>query len=108
MIQPHQLDPNDPRAPKYWRYETGGELAPAIEAYLNGKPLTIRQIAVMRAYLCQWFKSPVWNRFSAVLGVDRELDSDLEALRTSVAAIKTQDDIRAAIHAGLEIGIDPL
>ena len=91
------LDPSDPRAPKYWRYETGGELAPAIEAYLVGKPLTIRQIALIRAYLYQWIKSPVWGP-----------SAELEALRLQVSTIKTGDDVRRAIHAGLEIGIDPL
>lgn len=91
------LDPSDPRAPKYWRYETSGILAPTIEAYLNGKPLTIRQIALMRAYLYQWVASPVWGPSGV-----------LEVLRIRVAAIKTVEDIRAAIRAGLEIGIDPL
>lgn len=91
------LDPSDPLAPKYWRYETSGVLAPAIEAYLNGKPLTVRQIALIRAYLYQWVKSPVWGPSGV-----------LEALRLRVAAIQTADDVRAVIRAGLEIGIDPL
>lgn len=74
-----------------------GVLAPVVKAYLAGEPLTIRQIALMRAYLYQWVASPVWGPSGA-----------LEALRLRVAAIETADHVRAAIRAGLDIGIDPL
>ena len=33
------LDPSDPRAPKYWMYETSGALQPVVRAYLAGNSL---------------------------------------------------------------------
>lgn len=91
------LDPSHPLAPKYWMWEQSGALVPIVKAYLDGKPLTLREVRIMRAYLLQWVSSPVW-------GPSNELD----ALRARVSAIQTEDHVRAAIRAGLAIGIDPL
>ncbi|MEI9971101.1 MAG: hypothetical protein WDO73_03055 [Ignavibacteriota bacterium] len=55
------LSAGDPRAPKFWMYETSGVLRPAIEAYLHNRPMTVGQIALMRVYLRQWIMSPVWQ-----------------------------------------------
>jgi len=33
-------DPSSPEAPKYWIYEQGGELVPAVTRYLNGEDLS--------------------------------------------------------------------
>lgn len=91
------LDPSDPLAPKYWMYEQSGALVPVVKAYIDGKPLSVRDVRIMRAYLLQWFSSPVWGQ-----------SNELNALRARVSAIETADHVRAAIRAGLEIGIDPL
>lgn len=56
-----RLDPAHPAAPKYWRNETGDELKPAVFAYIRGQPLTVRQIALISAYVTQWIASPVWD-----------------------------------------------
>lgn len=94
---PELLDPGDPRAPKYWMYETSGVLKPVIEAFLAGTLLTPAQVRLMQSYLYQWVNSPVWAPDGAV-----------EALRLRVAAIKTHRDVVAAIDISVQLGMDPL
>lgn len=96
-MTPKLLRPEHPDAPKFWMNESSGVLAPVIEAYLNGKELTVGQINLMRAYLYQWVKSPVWAESAAV-----------EVLRLRVAAIQTTEDVRAAIKKAVGLGMDPL
>lgn len=98
MAEPRTLLPPDhPDAPRYWMHETSGMLAPVVEAYLKGLRLAPNQIKIMRAYLWQWVNSPVWGSSGA-----------LESLRLRVAAIKTRQDIHAAIESALDLGMDPL
>jgi hypothetical protein len=92
------LDPADPQAPKYWMNETSGVLRPAVEAYINLRPMTAMQIGAMRAYLRQWIQSPVWKGF----------DEEMADLRRDVETIRTREDISAWLHAALDIGQDPL
>ena len=47
------------RAPGNWRNETSGALRPAIEAYLQGGPMTEWQITANAAYLRQWVNASV-------------------------------------------------
>ena len=102
-----RLRPDDhPAAPKYWRHETGGELAVAVMAYLNRTgSMTVRQISLMRAYLQQWVGSPVWDMNPAQTP---EASLVLARLRYTVLAIHSVTDIRNWIHAALDAGIDPL
>jgi len=86
-----------PDAPKFWMYESSGVLATAVTRYLQGDDLTPEEVDLLKAYLWQWYKSPVW-----------EPSGTLEALRLRVAAIATRQDIDDIIEAGLEIGMDPL
>jgi len=51
-----------PLAPKFWRHEPSGVLAPAIERYLNNVLLTVRDVSLIRAYFEQWVNSPVWDQ----------------------------------------------
>ena len=88
---------DDPRAPKYWQYETSGVLYPVVEAYLYGNPMTPEQVAIMRSYLRQWIQSPVWYGGEA-----------LAKLQTGVDAIQTREDIDAWLCAALKEGLDPL
>ena len=96
---PQLLSPDDPRAPKYWRYETSGVLVPVVEKYLNGRPLSDAEIGVMRAYLRQWVMSPVW-----AVGFDRELGD----LRDRVEKLRTEKEIKRWLWDALDIGMDPL
>jgi len=97
--------PSSPEAPKYWQHETGGLLRVAIENYLNGRTMTVRDVALMRAYLCQWIDSPVWD-LNPVL--DARAIAALTGLRTSARAIRTVADIHRWIHYALNEGQDPL
>jgi hypothetical protein len=89
--------PDTDDSPKYWMHETSGVLRPAVEAYLNGEPLSPSDVRILRAYLFQWVQSPVW----APSGI-------LEALRLRVAAIADEGELRACVNAAVELGLDPL
>jgi hypothetical protein len=81
--------------PGYWQNEQSGVLAPVVRAYLNGVPLSMMQIKIMRAYLRQWiagdFRGP-----------------GIESLRRRVETISTNGDLKAWLDDALELGIDPL
>lgn len=91
------LPPDHPDAPKFWMNETSGELAAAVKTYLAGERLNNHQVRLMRAYLWQWVRSPVWAP-----------SGTLEALRLRVASIDTQQELSAAIDHATEMGMDPL
>jgi hypothetical protein len=80
--------------PNYWMHETSGVLAPVVEAYIRGEELAPQDIAIMRAYLRQWIKSPVWM--------------DVTELRESVEKITTREDIDVWLKKAEDAGIDPL
>jgi hypothetical protein len=80
----------------YWMHETSGVLRPAVEAYLWRRPMTLEQIAAMRAYLRQWIASPQWR------------GGRIDELRAAVDGLATRRAIRAWIDIAVEEGIDPL
>ncbi len=82
--------------PGYWMNETSGVLRPAVEAYLNGQPMTSQQIGVMRAYLRQWMQGS-W-----------EPDKEVEKLRHAINVITTRETLSQWLEAALAIQIDPL
>ena len=94
--RPKLLPLDHEQAPKFWQYETSGVLKPVVIAYLEGTPLTDRDIAIMRAYLKQWVDSPVWS------------GPPIYALRVNVRKIRSRDDINTWLEAALDAGIDPL
>lgn len=102
MNLPH---PASPEMPKYWRYERGGLLGPAIERYLLDRPLSKDDVLLIRAYLRQWIDSPLWDMNpSADDGQRRELAQ----LRAKAKLINTRKDITGWLHDALNLGIDPL
>jgi len=94
--------PASPEAPKYWAYETGPELGPAMKRYLEGKTLTVRQISLIRSYLKQWINSPAWDH-----GEDDYLFA-LGRLRHRTQGIITAQDVDLCVEAMIELGMDPL
>lgn len=96
-MNPELLPPDHPDAPKYWMHEASGALEPVILAFLHDEELDEAQVKLMKAYLWQWVKSPVWAP-----------SGPLEALRLRVAAIETYQDVAQAVHALTEEGMDPL
>ena len=98
-MNPILLPPDDPRAPKFWLHETTGVLKPVVRAYLTGHALDSVQIGLMRAYLEQWFDSPVWGNRNW---------TEIDAIRRRVHAITSNEDIRGILKDALDLGIDPL
>jgi hypothetical protein len=83
--------------PGYWPNEQSGILAPVVEAYLNGRELDERGIAITRSYLRQWISAPDWCG-----------GGDIEKLVAGAEQIRTQRDIDAWLEAAYGIGVDPL
>lgn len=103
----YAIPPRDsPLAPKFWRYETSGQLALAVRSYLyNPDAMTPRYIVYMRAYLVQWIDSPAWDANPAHTIRSR---AALEALRVKVVRIRNGRDISAWLQDALREGVDPL
>ena len=97
--------PESPDAPKYWRNETGGALRIAVENYLNRQVMTVRDVALMRAYLCQWIESPVWELNPSL---DVRGRASLAFLRLRARRILTVQDIHRWIADATAQGHDPL
>jgi hypothetical protein len=98
--------PDDPRAPKYWRYETSGELAIVVGVYLAAvRALTMREIALMRAYVKQWIDSPVWDLNPELTAESR---AELAWIRESAGRIASESDLRAWLRVAEGQGFDPL
>lgn len=86
----------------YWRNESSGKLALAVERYFNfaagndAKPLTESELVLLKGYLKFWIEYP-WQ------GQGFELD----ILRTEFDGAATYEQLTECIDAALELGIDP-
>jgi hypothetical protein len=91
--------------PKYWQNETGGRLRLAVKRYLSGETLTVRDLALMHAYLRQWVESPAWdaNPFH-----DRADRFALGLLRAAAREASSKAEIERCINFAVELGMDPL
>ena len=105
-MSPRALPPPDhPDAPKYWRSETSGQLRGAVENYVNRRLMTVRDVALMRAYIIQWIDSPVWEQAPAF---DARAASALSALRLRARRILSVADIHRWMYDAAAEGQDPL
>jgi hypothetical protein len=96
------LEAAHPLAPRYWRHETSGQL----ERYLNTvEPLTVRDVALIRAYFVQWIDSPVWDMNPAASEKSRRA---LALLRSDARRIANWFCITAWVLRAMEEGMDPL
>ena len=95
--------PDSPEAPKYWAYETGGKLGPAMKRYLSGMILSIAEIELIKRYLGQWIDSPVWENNG-----DFDYGLGLDMLRRTTHGIRTAQDLDLCVEAMIELGMDPL
>lgn len=103
-MTPQLLPPDDARAPKFWAYETGGELCKAVERYLKGEALTQRDLQLIRLYIVQWIDSPVWMLpHEPTCGDGREVSN----LRGAARRIRTRGDVDRWTRDANNIGIDP-
>lgn len=90
--------------PRYWRDETSGILAEAVQCYLTDHALTPNQIRYMRAYCVQWVSSSAWTANPHARG---ETD-ELKALRESAREIRSIQQLDKWLHDAVDIGMDPL
>jgi hypothetical protein len=103
MTERTLLPPDHPQAPKYWRFETGGKLVPAIERYISRSRAEPDDVNLIRAYLRQWIDSPVWDG-----GVDSETRVALDNLRRKTRELRTRNDVDDWMADALDLAIDPL
>ena len=91
--------------PGYWMNETGGELAPAVMRYLEGQPLSERDIELIRLYIQQWIGSPVWFMNPSLTDEGRR---DLDRLRELARVLNNRGAIDAWLTLAVDFGVDPL
>jgi hypothetical protein len=91
--------------PGYWRDGQGGELVPAMHRYLDGLPLSIRDIALIRLYIQQWIDAEVWDTNPAQTDEGR---LELAELRGLARGLSTRRAITAWIERAEDLGLDPL
>ena len=84
------------RAPGYWMHETSGVLQPAVMAYLEGKPLSVEDIATLKAYCRHWIMTPVWA------------GPTIDELRAGVDGLTSREAIERWMDLAIEEGVDPL
>jgi hypothetical protein len=94
-----------PTPPGYWMNETGGQLAPAIRRYLEGLPLSGRDVVLIRLYLQQWIDSGVWDGNPTQ---SEEGRAELARLRELARVLTNRASIEAWISMATDFGIDPL
>lgn len=82
--------------PGYWMNESSGRLRSAVEAYLEGRPMTDEQIADMVAYLRQWIDAPGFR------------GPEIDTLRNLVNHINSRVTLAAWLAQAEEAGCDPL
>ena len=94
------LPPDHPHAPKYWMYETGGKLVPAMQRFIEGRPAEPDDINLIRAYLAQWINSPLWD--------GGPYAETLDDLRIKVHELHNRHQVDIWLDLALDLGIDPL
>lgn len=86
----------------YWRNETTGNLAKAIERYFafsigdDLEPLTEEELDLMKCYIHLWLEYPWLN-----------LERQLQILRQELPTVKTYNELTHFITKIQIIGIDP-
>ena len=94
-VSAENAKPKPPGAPGFWRNETSGRLAPVVEAYLRGDPLSAHQIGVLRSYLRQWIESPAWR------------GPVIDGLRDAIHSLHSRAQIAHWLDRAIEAGADP-
>lgn len=79
----------------YWMDKPCGLLRPAVEAYLNGEPLTLQDCAAIRAYLREWFIGP-WH------------GEAIRHLKDEIATIVDRGSFTAWLAEAADEGIEPI
>lgn len=83
--------------PLNWRDEQSGILTAAIEAYINGAPMTDEQLALLIEFLDYYIHAPCWQ----------DWQGELAKLRSMIKQIKTKEGIENWLWIALDLGLDP-
>jgi hypothetical protein len=86
-------------------YETSGVLWPAVEAYLNGRELTLQQIAALRGYCRQWIMAGMWDQ-NPYFGPEERVW--LAKLRADVDRLTDRAALSSWLCRATKGGLDPL
>ena len=89
----------------WWRDETSSKLTAAVNAYLDGRPLSVQEISNLRAYFRHWIGASIWDRNPCASDEDRE---NLKALRKAVDLMTCRDDVSSWLRHAMSLGMDPL
>ena len=81
--------------PHYWMDEETGELARAVEAYLNRRECA-DQLALVIDYCRYWVEAPCWK------------GPAVESLRRRIRQVRTRQELAAWLADAVAEGIDPL
>jgi hypothetical protein len=84
------------RPPHYWMTEQTGRLAEAIEAYINGDPLSPDALDLIRQYLRQYLERAVMTG-----------DAKRSTLLGSLIKLRNHRDIERFADELAEIGVEP-
>jgi hypothetical protein len=99
-------EPGSADAPKYWRDETSGHLALAVERWLTEpEAMTLNDIRLMRAYCVQWVDAPAWHLNPHAGALER---AALQNLRLAARHIYTAKALAEWLARAEAIGMDPL
>ena len=82
--------------PRFWMNEQTGVLRPAVEAYVTGGPMSVEQIAAMRAYLRQFIAATCW------------VGPRVGELRGMIDGLTSRKAITVWLVIAIAEGIDPL
>ena len=82
--------------PHYWMTEQTGQLAEAVEAYLDGAPLTTAALGLIRQYLQQYIERAVMTG-----------EAKRDRLIDQAAALRNARQIEDFADELAEIGVEP-
>jgi len=85
------------KTPKYWMDEVSGELAATVVRFVKEEPLSVHDIAYMRAYLRQWIFADVWPH-----------SEELDGLRDGIDSLTNRANIERWLQRAIDWGVDPL
>jgi hypothetical protein len=84
------------RPPHFWMTERSGRLEAAVEAYLNGDPLSSKALDLIKQYLRQYVERAIMTG-----------DANRGALLRRITALRKHGDIQRFADELAEFGVEP-
>lgn len=93
--------------PNYWKNETSGQMAKAVEAYWSTSrrgELNSENIASLKLYLIHWAEAPCYRNNEYITETDlAQLDKAIKKAHN----INNTEDISITVNILMNLGIDP-